>query len=351
VCAVSWSKAVAASSVHVIGILERQGHPVAGVLLQLHGPQGKSYATVTGNSGRFNVSVEEPGEYRILVKSFPHLSTTDRLVTLVAGNNNVQIDLPPTRVDVTIVFGDRLHTSEPVQLKIYGPSSANSSKTAGFVMPTDLPVLRLEGLGYGNYEVVATTRAGLTSRSPAKFAVTATSPHVETKLELVRRSLQMVVHDSNGSLVKDAVARVYGRRLAAKENQFDLSGVAAGDQIQISHSGLQPTCRLASAEPGVQAVQLQPRGQASVEVELFPAPAGPIGLLAGVAGSECPIEVSSFYAAPSPEAAPGELRFSILGLRPGSYHYQVDSLATSYQVKAPGKMLRVSVPPRCMTCG
>jgi len=347
----SANRDTASEPTQVSGILRQQGQPLAGVRVSMRGISDERHVAVTGPDGGFQMSVGSTGDYTLAIKTHHNMSSTDRQVTLNPGANAIDIDLPPTSVELAVKWADAAILPVAVQLTVHGPSSPTFSKRSGFIAPEDLMAVRLVGMGWGEYTVFASTPTGFVSRAPARFVLSREKAKVTANLVLVRRPLALSVEDPEGLPIRGARVSTFGRVLSELEGRFDLSEVAPGSQIQVSHPGYQPTCRVAASTATSQRVRLARAGAASLDVNLSPSPGRPMGLLEGVPGSDCPVDVDSFITQTIPQGQTGSLTFRIRGLSAGAYQYRADAVAEPYGVRVPGGAVHYTVPKRCTVCG
>jgi len=332
--------------VTLTGTVSQEGRPIPGLFVSLLNGDGVR----TGPNGEFSLAADSAGDHSLFIKTLPNMTSTDRAVSLQPGHNNIHIDLPPTSVELAIESADGGALPPFVQLLLHGPSSPNSTKRGGFVLRDDVKGATLVGMDWGEYTIFAISNTGVVSLQPATITLSPETPRAVAKLVLARRPLTLLLENADG-LPLSTVLYAYGRTIRGRGGRFDLSVVAPGEHLQVSHPGYVPTCTRAAADTTLQKVRLTAFGTASMELILSPASTRPIGLLSGVAGSDCPIAVQSFPTQGLPNADAGSFAFRIDGLHQGTYEYRADATAVPVTISVPGPAVRYSVPKRCLSCG
>jgi hypothetical protein len=162
-------------------------------------------------------------------------------------------------------------------------------------------------------------------------------------------TLDIVVEDDeNGKRLENARVRTAVGGLRGTSGRFEASGVPAGLGLQVTAGGYVPGCRTARIEEGTQTVRLRPSGSNRLILTLAPSPGRPIGLIDGLAGSECGVDIRSFELTQGIEQA-GRFTFEILGLPPGGLIYRGGLGEPPSRVDVPGR-LTYEVGPSCLTC-
>jgi hypothetical protein len=347
--------------VRVRGLLTQGANPLAGVSLAFAVPGGQVQGVAKSDKhGRFNIGLGAPGDYLVIVSASQNgaptnLSSTGRVISVTAGNNDLVIDLPPTRVDV-VIRADGLSVPDLVQLALAGPASPNGSWRVGFATKASGFLAAYVGIGFGDYVLTAFTASrgesdALTSREPATFSVSASHPTARVTLWLVKRKLRVEVKDTDGHPIVSADTTTLNRSLPrSSDGSFDASGVPRGQELIIITPGRLPVCVLALAS-GVQSVVAPLRGKNMALVNLRDAPSRPLGDLVGLPGSQCPIPLSALSFDWSPRTERGDLKMAITGLPAGTYGYRSDEQSPLVTVEAPGKAVTYRVPAFCKVCG
>lgn len=341
----------AASNVTVRGIVTGARLPIAKVSLSFGTADISRVATIAvEEDGHFEARLPQPGPYFVDVHSIENLRSTRRFCDLHAGDNECNIDLPPTRIDLSIAMEGRPTRSKLVSVNVRGPVAPTEFEMAGFLTLEEASSFTLIGLDYGTHTIVAFTPDRLTSVAPLVLTLTPDRPTAAGRLKLAKRALWLSVIGSDGSPLPAATARTRLFALNGQGGRIDAERVPAGMQMVIQAPGFLPSCQLAAVSTE-QHVTLLPRSANRTYVTLTPDPGRPIGIIEGVPGSACGLEVSAFRLDQATAAGPNELRFGIIGLPDGAYRYRASMLTDALQLTVPGKGIdRYHVPPGCLVC-
>lgn len=342
----------AGTSVSVRGLVSGSRIPVTSLSLSFGTADNSRIATVpVTESGRFEAQLAQPGTYFVDVHSVQNLRSTRRFCELHAGDNECNIDLPPTRVDLSIALkGGAAPRSRMVSVNVRGPVAPTEFEMAGFLSLEEASAFTLVGLDFGTHTVVAFTPDYLTSVAPLVVTLTPDRPSATGQLTLARRALSLNVTRTDGSPLPAATARTRLFALHGDSGRLEAERVPSGMHILIQAPGFLPSCQVATTA-AEQHVTLLPRTTTRSYVTLTPDPGRPMGIIEGVPGSACGVEVSAFRLDRSTDAGVNELRFGIIGLPPGDYRYRASMLAEAVSLKVPGgRIEKYHVPPGCLIC-
>jgi hypothetical protein len=338
--------------VSVHGKVVWKGRGLGGVTVSFQ-QSGMSAATaVTDRNGQFMAALVDPGAYLMLLYTTPHLSSTHRQVELLAGNNDMLWELPPTELRLTITTeADRATPTAGVYL--HGPAAETTWQRAGWVSKSEMTSVRLIGLGFGPYTVTSySDDAGLVSKNPGRFTLSPSATTASITLTLVERPLRLRAKDSLGRTV--ATARAFsGRRslLSPEDGVFLLDKVPGGERVTVYARGLLPACRYVQDDGERQEiVMLAPSQSSEVRFRLINTDR-PMGMIGGLPGSECDIAVRHFERDDSLAGSDAGVTMTVKGLPPGQYSFRPEEQEVPIAVRVPGPEVTYVVPERCKACG
>ena len=343
------------SPVRVTGRVLLGAEPRERLHVQLFARDGQRASVAwTDQRGEFRLAAPSAGEYGLVIGTLETLPSTHRYYTLVDGDNRVEVSLPATRIEVTLVTSEG--KSQPLyemstQLTIHGPLAPTSSTGSGFIGRKRQKKAIYVGLGFGTYEVTGSTSGGLVSTSVARVMLSEEHPIGTVELPVSRRPLRVRLQDDAGAVVRVASARVGARVLTSgADGSIDADEVPGGARLLLSAVGFVPMCVLALSQEGVQIVNAIKRGAGRARITLVNGPNSPVGLLEGLPGSDCGVGVSAFRLNELPPTALGEVAFEITGLPRGEYQYRAEEQAPHIAVSVPGEDIRYLVPSFCRFC-
>ena len=318
------------------GTVTAAGLPLAGVRMFFHTAGIQVADATTRRDGGFEAGLDGPGDYIVIIGTSDTLWSTYREVTLSPGANVVDVDLPPTTVDVAFT-ADGLKNGDVVQVAVLGPTAPTKADTVSFFTWRAGARVRFVGIGFGAYVLTAFTGSDatkrLTAETPATFVLTPDRPTANVDLRLIDRRLALEVLDPNGSPIDYADALALRQRLERDSaGHFDLSHVPAGVPLLVSASGWLPACVITEAN-GRQVVTLQPRGPNRLVLNLLGGPGRPVGDLDGLPGTGCPVPVAALDV--DLASATAADRLTIAGLPEGAFRYRADALAPAMGVVVP----------------
>jgi hypothetical protein len=97
--------------VRIRGRVRSGAEPAGSLQMQFATLQGRRIgATLTDAAGMFSIGLITPGEYVVGLRTPGNLPSTQRYLTFNRGENDVEIDLPPTILDVAVVLTRSLLT-------------------------------------------------------------------------------------------------------------------------------------------------------------------------------------------------------------------------------------------------
>jgi hypothetical protein len=338
--------------VSVQGTVVWKGRGLGGVTVSFQQLGMSAAKAVTGPDGRFVASLVDPGAYLMLLYTTPHLSSTHRQVELRPGSNEIHWELPPTELRLTITDGSG-GAARMAGVYLHGPAAETTWRRAGWVSEAGMSGLRLMGLGFGTY--TATSYAdgdGLVSKSPGRFTLSPSVTLASVTLTLVKRPLRLRVMDSTGRTV--ATARAFsGRRSlpSPEDGVFVLDNVPGGEEVTVYARGLLPACRYVQDDGGLQEVLLPAQSPSSEARFRLINTDRPLGLIGGLAGSECDIGIQHFERDDGSVGSDGGLTMTLKGLPPGEYSYRAEEQEAPVTVRVPGPEISYVVPERCKSCG
>jgi hypothetical protein len=336
---------------HVRGVISGLPKPVVGVSV-LMGTTDLPRATVTavGADGRFEARLPRPGTYFIDLMTVPYLSSTRRYCEVLLEESECILEVPPTELKFSVQLQGETKLKQAVSVAIRGPVSPTDFDFVGFVSPEEALGVRLVGVEYGTFSVVAYDPRGLTSVSPVVVTLSPEAPTATGALQMATRRLDVQVRDGVGALVSATTARTRSFPLEGTGGSITTEVVPAGMPILIQAPGYLPTCRVAPVDNEL-SVTLHRRSNSRFTVTLLPDPGRPIGVIDGLPGSDCGVEVAGFRLDQSEPAVAGERRFAIIGLPDGKYRYRASMSAPAVDFVVPGEGIdRYFVPPGCLVC-
>jgi hypothetical protein len=339
--------------VEVAGTLTSGSVPLQNVSVIFNISGMHAGVTRTDKYGRCTVGLDTTGDYTVIIGATDTLWSTYREVTIGADRNVVNIDLPPTEIDVEWAAREALKGSDVIQVAILGPTSPLKADTVSFIRWDERSATRFVGVGYGRYTIAAFTTADASDRvaSLAAASVTLSDSRrtAKVRLDMVRRQLALEVREPNGALIDYASAEVLRERLERDAaGRFDLSAVPAGVPLVVRAAGWLPACVLVGRE-GRQVVSMRPRGRYTLMINLIGGPGRAVGDLSGSPGSECPVPIDGFETDVRRDAE--TMRVKVAGLPAGHYGYRADKLAPITEVTVPGPTVDYMVPVSCHFCG
>ena len=322
---------------------------VADLPLVLMSPNSKAVQMRTGPDGAFSGAVSAPGVYALELRLSEFLTSTRRQCAVLEDNAECNLSLPDTRVDLSTRRSDGTFGS--VGVYIEGPVSPTDSRMMGFVTGASSQSISLVGTGYGTYSVTFYTKEGHTSATPAEFTLSPEQPYAARDIELVVRRLRLRVLDKMSNPVPGATVRGAMRQVAESAGEFNADAIPAGTALQVTAPGYLPTCVRAASTQSQQLIILERTAPNSrTYITLKPSPAKPAGVIDGMVGSECAVDVTAFRLDQSRISSRGTLEFGIIGLPAGAYRYRVSPIAPWAEVRVPGEPLEYAVPPACLIC-
>ncbi len=313
------------------------------------GPRGRRLPVDIRSDGGFRTAVAVPGQYAIEVRTTEFLASTRRLCTVKDGGGECNLQLPPTRIDISVAGIDS--TDKSVGFYVSGPVSPTDHQVTGFVRVPQAHAFPLIGIEYGRFAIFAYTADGLISLEPIVVTLTPAQPTARGTLHLVRRQLTLRVENAEGKLIDGAMIRTaLKRRLPGGRGTFDASATPNGMPVQVQAVGYLPSCQHLQASLIEQQVTLERLSRLRTYITLIPNPGGPRGLVEGLPGSTCGVDVSGFRLDQDGDGGPEGLRFGIVGLPPGRYAYQAAPGAELVTISAPHDGITYRIPPECLTC-
>ena len=280
---------LAAPEVRVSGRLSfGEDRPAAGLSLIFELDE-QSWTAVADDNGEYSLSLGEAGEYGIRVRTAGGLPSASFSRRFEAGAQRADLKLAETVVTVRVTRFDGAPLAEEVELAV--TSKAGRRLSASW-SPGSEAELVFPGLDLGEYWVTGATASGLASRSAERLDLTAEQPVAEVEVVLDRHEGQLRVTDEAGALVPAEV--LAGERpLAPQANgSFRLAGIAMGERLRILAPGHVPVCRRLQPEdlPEMRVVLPWPTERLTL-IFGTDTPWGS-GLLQGLPGSDCPIEIT-----------------------------------------------------------
>jgi hypothetical protein len=336
----------------VVGILRSGGRAVAGATVELHlrGTTGRE--AVTNARGEFHLSFRRPGDYSVWIGMSRLLPSVIQEVTLKAGKNEVNFDVPGTRVDVKMHLPRRVSAGSGIQLALSGPASLTSQNLG--VISTDMQeaAAAYVGLGYGEYTLTAYSNDDKSvSRVPAHFRLGPQEATAIAELSMTTRQLHVMVTDSDGRPVDGATVSSFGQKAPQLgPGEFDASFVPFGQMTMVKAPGLLPVCTHA-ADGGSQHVVLPKKSEGVAQLRLRGGPRKPVGFLVGLPGTDCAVPLALLdlkWQAPSTGTY---VTVSIEGLPEGAYEYRPQEAIPGRRVAVPGPVVEYEIPAYCRFCG
>jgi hypothetical protein len=322
---------------------------LSGVTLMVSsGPRGRRQPVNLQIDGRFRTEVAVPGQYAIEVRTSEFLASARRLCTVTDGGGECNLHLPPTRIELSVAGIESTHKA--VGFYVSGPVSPTDHQVTGFVPVPQAQAFPLVGVEYGRFAIFAYTADGLVSSQPVKVALTPTEPSVRGTLQLVRRRLTLRVQNAEGTLIDGAMVRTALKGLPGGRGTFDASAAPSGMTLQIQAVGYLPSCQHLSASEDQQEVALQRLSRLRTYINLIPNPGSPRGIIEGLPGSTCGVDVSGFRLDRDGDGGLEGLRFGIVGLPRGRFRYRAAPGAELVTISAPHEGITYRIPPECLTC-
>jgi hypothetical protein len=280
---------LAAPEVRVSGRLSfGEDRPAAGLSL-IFELEEQSWTAVADDNGEYSLSLGEAGEYSVRVRTAAGLPSASFARRFEAGAQRADFKLAETAVTVRVARFDGAPLAEEVQLAV--TSKAGRRLTASW-SPGSEGDLVFPGLEFGEYWVTGTTASGLASRSAERVDLGADQPVAEVEVVLDRHEGQLRVADEAGALVPAEVLAGDQPLTPLANGSFRLAGIAMGERLRILAPGHVPVCRRLQPEdlPDMRVVLPWPTDRLTL---VFGAdtPWGS-GLLQGLPGSDCPIEIT-----------------------------------------------------------
>jgi hypothetical protein len=293
----------------------------------------------TDSSGEYRLPLDRAGNYSVEVRASRRMGAEATLARLNDGVNRLDLNLPETRLTVTLQRADGLPIDEIVSVHLDGLPTTRS----GLVLPRDGHVLEFAGIPVGNYLVTADTNSGLVSVQPGAAVIATDTPEASVVLTLSTNIGELFLMSSEGGPVQGARVQVNSRILDEREpGAFELTSVAPGNEVLVSAPGFVPVCQVLTAVDFHRSVIVMSRGSHAVEINFTPPVSGPIGEFMGLPGSTCavPLGITSFSA--TEDANTTTIR--IVGMPEGRFSYRPTLVTPPQTVDVPGPPLKFTRP-------
>jgi hypothetical protein len=281
--------ALAAPEVRVSGrITFGEDRPAAGLSVRFE-LEEQTWTTQADENGEYAMSLGAEGEYGISVRTAAGLPSASFSRRFQKGAQRADFELAETTVSIRVGRSDGAPIEEEVQLAL---TSKAGQRLAAAWSPTSENETLFVGLDFGEYWVTGATPSGLASSSAERVDLTAEQPVAEVEIVLDRHDGRLKVVDEAG-VPLPAEVLAGDRPLTPQGNgSFRLAGIAMGERLRVLAPGYVPVCR-----------RLQPQDLPELRVVL-PSPTDRLtlhfaadlpwgsGLLQGLPGSDCPIEIT-----------------------------------------------------------
>jgi hypothetical protein len=296
-----------APRVLVTGEIRQHGAPVAGADLQwMRRAGGPITHVMTDNVGAYRAWLDSPGAYRVTLTS-GSMRAQVRQADLVAGENVLDWSVGGATIKIRLAGWDR---TSPAVVEVKSPSSATST----ILQPEDDPELTRSGIDSGTYTVSAYQQHGLSAK-PVVVNVGETDAEITVDLRLGPSEVRLSLQDSLGRAVTGAeFPHVFPVPREVAPGVYAFTGISPGTPIRIrAPGGIVPTCRAMPADESAD-VTLETGTTARVQLPLGRDALRQLGVLVSLAGAECPVPFSDFFATRLPNDQSGAAKYLVHGL-------------------------------------
>ena len=292
----------------------------------------------TDRNGDYRLALDPAGNYSVEVRAARRMGAEAVLARLNDGVNRFDLNLPGTRLTVTLQRADGLRIDEIVSVHLDGLSKTRS----GLVLPRDGHILEFAGIPMGNYLVTADTNSGLVSVQPGAASIATNTPAASVVLTLATNIGELRLLSSEGGPVQGARVQVNSRILDEREpGVFELKSISPGNEVLVSAPGFVPVCHVLTADFD-RSVIVMSRGSQAVEINFTPPVSGPIGEIIGLPGSTCavPLGITSFGATENGTST----TIRIVGMPEGRFWYRPTLATPAQTMEVPGPPLKFTKP-------
>ena len=297
------------------------------------------WVTETDRNGDYRLALDRAGNYSVEVRASRRMGAEAVLARLQTGVNRFDLNLPETRLTVTLQRADGQPIDEIVSVHLDGLSKTRS----GLVLPKDGHVLEFAGIPMGNYMVTADTNSGLVSVQPGAASIAQSTPEARVALTLSTNIGELRLLSSEGGPVQGARVQVNSRILDEREpGVFELKAVSPGTEVLVSAPGLVPVCHLLTATDFHRGVIVMRRGSHAVEINFTPPVSGPIGEISGLPGSTCAVPLGTTSFGATEDANSTTIR--IVGMPEGRFSYRPTLVSPPQTMDVPGPPLKFTKP-------
>jgi len=254
--------------------------------------------TNTDGDGRYTATLNRPGHYAVVttIGANPLQGPNPPIwdwTEVVTGSNSWDIVRSGT------VLAIRLHGRDEQSPTTVIVRRGDTTKLA-MVQPGDHPITYQLNIDYGQYQVLAYQPGRRVSAGPGTSAISQANQVATIDLELVDNHSTLSVLDEQSKRPVSVLVtgwsgqRTFANVRALSPGIYDLSPIPPGTEIVVQPRGehLVPSCRVVGLNE--QATVLLKLGRGVDAIFERRGLAGPLGLLSGVEGSNCPIPLSTF---------------------------------------------------------
>jgi len=279
------------------GIVSLVDRPLSNTPLEIAsslGPGDLRWAVRTDSAGAYRVALMSTGPHTMSLQPAGTSLGPQQTVDIRAGDQIVDWRVSGAAFQIEFEGWDGTPatitmTRQPSSLASQAMTNVQVSRSS------DLP-LKVEVVPFGEYRFSARTSSGLSTTTHLSN-LSAEKPYERVRLDFRRRSGTLLVSDESGTNLTNATVGAAGRRIEPfGAGLFDLTGVSAGQEIQVSAAGYARTCVVRNESDAPLTVRLQ-RGQtvfvAKQDADLL------TGRLFGVPGSSCAVNMFSFQPRPN----------------------------------------------------
>ena len=310
--------------------------PAVGVTLAFQSDSG-AWTARTDEDGDYAVRLGDPGEYTVSVQAAGGLPSVWFTRRLDGGTQREDFALSEAALHVRVTQPDGAPPEEAVELAVTG---TDGKRIAGELPPGREEAVRFVGLDFGEYVVTASTPSGLTSQYPAQATLSAEGPVAEVEVVLGRHEGLLEVVDEDGAPVEPSQVRAGAAPLVpVAPGMYRLGGVPVGERLKLRAEGYAPVCRVLrpSDLPNLRLVLA--RASETLTIHFAPHLPWESGLLEGLPGSDCPVELHDAEAMTQLEPTRTTL---VVRVSPGPLRLVLGS--ATYPLVAPGSEVHVSEP-------